>query len=130
MSDTQPRLRGFRLPLCGPAGWAWIEDPELADQAVRAVLLTEPGERIGRPLFGAGLRRFLFQPNSLETRTRLRLAIEQAMARDLARLVVEGVDVASVAREPERLEVTITFRIPGSPAPRAVVTAISLQGEP
>jgi len=128
MSGTAPLLRGIRLPLCGPTGWAWTEDPEAADQAVRAVLLTEPGERIGRPLFGAGLRRFLFQPNSLETRTRLRLAIEEAMRRDLPRLTLEGVDVASVAREPERLDIAVRFRIPGGSAPRLVETGLSLQG--
>jgi uncharacterized protein len=128
MSGSAPLLRGVRLPLCGPDGWAWTEDPEAADQAVRAVLLTEPGERIGRPLFGAGLRRFLFQPNSLETRTRLRLAIEDAMRRDLPRLLLEGVDVATAPREQERLDIAVRFRIPGRAAPRLVETGLSLNG--
>lgn len=128
MSGTAPFLRGFGLPLCGPFGWAWMADPDAADQAVRAVLLTEPGERIGRPLFGAGLRRFLFQPNSLETRTRLRLAIEEAMRRDLPRLALEGVEVATAPREPERLDIVVRFRIPGGGAPRFVETGLSLNG--
>ncbi len=128
MSGSQAPLRGIRLPLCGPTGWSWVDDPEAADQAVRAVLLTEPGERIGRPSFGAGIRRFLFQPNSLETRTRLRLAIEEAMQRDLPRLALDGVEVASVPREPERLDILVRYRLPGSTAPRAVATGLSLQG--
>jgi phage baseplate assembly protein W len=127
MSGTRP-LRGVRLPLVGPAGWGWVDDPEAADQAVRAVLLTEPGERIGRPLFGAGLRRFLFQPNSLETRTRMRVAIEEAMRRDVPRLVLDGVEIATAPREPERLEVTVRFRIPGLALPQAVSVGLSLQG--
>jgi phage baseplate assembly protein W len=131
MSGTQqPPLRGIRLPLCAPTGWAWVDDPEAADQAIRAVLLTEPGERIGRPLFGAGLRRFLFQPNSLETRTRVRLAIEAAVRRDLPRLTLDSVDIATVPREPERLDITVRFRIPGSTAPRVVTTDLALQGVP
>ncbi|WP_270938433.1 GPW/gp25 family protein [Falsiroseomonas oryzae] len=129
MSGTQQRpLRGVRLPLVGPTGWGWVEDPEAADQAVRAVLLTEPGERIGRPLFGAGLRRFLFQPNSLETRTRMRIAVEEAMARDLPRLQLDGVEIATVPREPERVEVTVRFRIPGSALPQSTGIGLQLQG--
>jgi len=129
MSGTHPpSVRGIRLPLVGPSGWGWIDDPDAADQAVRAVLLTEPGERIGRPLFGAGLRRFLFQPNSLETRTRLRLAIEEAMRRDLPRLTLEGVEITTAPREPERLEIAVRFRIPGAAVPQAVAVGLSLQG--
>jgi phage baseplate assembly protein W len=128
MLSSLPPLRGIRLPVCGPAGWSWIEDPEAADQAVRAVLLTEPGERIGRPLFGAGLRRFLFEPNSLETRTRLRLTVEEAIRRDLPRLALEGVEVSTVPREPERLDVTVRFRVPGSQVPQAVSTGLTFQG--
>lgn len=122
-------LRGVRLPLVGPAGWGWISDPEAADQAVRAVLLTEPGERLRRPLFGAGLRRFLFRPNSLETRTLIRRAIEEAMARDLPRVKLDAVEIATAPREPERLEITVRFRVPGAAAPGAVAIGLSLAGE-
>jgi hypothetical protein len=129
MSGTQKKpARGVRLPLVGPNGFGWVNDPEAADQAVRAILLTEPGERIGRPLFGAGLRRFLFQPNSLETRTRMRMAIEEAMGRDLPRLKLEGVEIVTAPREPERLDITVRFRIPGSAVPQVVGVGVSLQG--
>jgi phage baseplate assembly protein W len=125
MSATQ----GVRLPLVGPSGWGWIADPEAADQAVRAVLLTEPGERLHRPLFGAGLRRFLFRPNSLETRTLIRRAIEEAMARDLPRVKLDAVEIATAPREPERLEITLRFRIAGAAAPGAVSVNLALAGE-
>ncbi len=121
-------LRGIRLPLVGPSGWGWIDDPEAADQAVRAVLLTEPGERLHRPLFGAGLRRFLFAPNSLETRTLIRRAIEEAMARDLPRVKLDSVEIVTAPREPERLEITLRFRIAGGTTPGAVSVGLSLAG--
>lgn len=133
MSGTTPPplarpLRGIRLPLLGPGDWSWVDDPEAADQAVRAVLLTEPGERIGRPLFGAGLRRFLFQPNSLETRTRMRLAIEEAMRRDLPRVTLEAVEITTAPQEPERVEILLRFRVPGAAVPQAVALGLSLAG--
>ncbi|MCU0888805.1 MAG: GPW/gp25 family protein [Rubritepida sp.] len=129
MSGTAPPpLRGLRLPFLGSGGWAWVDDPEAADQAVHSVLLTEPGERIGRPTFGAGLRRFLFQPASLETRTRIRLAIEEAFARDLPRLELEAVEVTPAPREPERLDIVLRFRVPGLAVPRLVTESLSLDG--
>ncbi|MCU0944379.1 MAG: GPW/gp25 family protein [Rubritepida sp.] len=129
MSGADPRpLRGLRLPFLGSGGWAWVDDPEAADQAVHSVLLTEPGERIGRPTFGAGLRRFLFQPASLETRTRIRLAIEEAFARDLPRLELEAVEVTPAPREPERLDIVLRFRVPGLAVPRLVTESLSLDG--
>jgi phage baseplate assembly protein W len=121
-------MMGVRLPLLGDTGWSWVDDPEAADQAARAVLLTEPGERIGRPSFGAGLRRFLFQPASLGTRTLIRLAIEEAFARDLPRLALEEVEVTPAPGEPERLDITLRFRAPGEAAPRLVTESLTLNG--
>jgi phage baseplate assembly protein W len=121
-------MRGVRLPLLGETGWSWVDDPEAIDQAARAVLLTEPGERIGRPTFGAGLRRFLFQPASLGTRTLIRLAIEEAFARDLPRLALEEVEVTPAPGEPERLDITLRFRAPGEAAPRLVSESLTLNG--
>lgn len=128
MSGAAPPLRGLGLPFLGEGGWRWVEDPEAADQAVRAVLLTEPGERLGRPAFGAGLRRFLFRPASLETRTQIRLAIEEAFARDLPRLELEEVDVTPAPGEPERLEIALRFRVPGLAAPRLLTESVHLGG--
>ena len=43
------------------------------DQMIRQVLLTDPGERVCLPTFGAGLRRLLFAPlnSSLSATTKL-----------------------------------------------------------
>jgi uncharacterized protein len=44
----------------GQAAQATYQDH--VDQLIRQVLLTDPGERVNLPLFGAGLRRLLFAP--------------------------------------------------------------------
>ncbi len=73
---------GIRLPLVVQPGFAWISGANAVEQALRAVLLTEPGERIGHPNYGVGLRRYLFAPNTLATRTSIRQAILDAIQRD------------------------------------------------
>ena len=44
---------------------------EKVREAILLVLRTEPGERVMRPAFGCGLRRFLAEPNTVGTRARL-----------------------------------------------------------
>jgi hypothetical protein len=41
---------------------------EKVREAILLILLTEPGERVMRPTFGAGLRRYLAEPNTVATR--------------------------------------------------------------
>lgn len=65
-------------------GWAFPVRPEVVRgsvayrsgaekvrEAILVVLRTEPGERVMRPTFGCGLRRFLAEPNSVATRARI-----------------------------------------------------------
>ena len=39
-------------------------------ESIRLILMTEPGERVMRQDFGAGLGRFLFEPNTPATHQR------------------------------------------------------------
>ena len=56
MTSTSPtpqaraRLgRGLRFPPLLPPGFDWGSDAEAVEQAIRTLLLTEPGERLRRP---------------------------------------------------------------------------------
>ncbi|PVM88440.1 hypothetical protein DDF62_14695 [Caulobacter radicis] len=122
MSARSNRLGvGLRFPPVTGQGWGWVAGVDAVDQAVRAVLLTEPGERIGRPVFGAGLRRFLFQPNSLETRAQIQKAVADALSRDEGRIRLEDVRVAADPREPTLLRIDVRYRVPPDPGPRSLV---------
>jgi phage baseplate assembly protein W len=59
---------------------AWEEGAEKVRQAIWLILDTEPGERVMRPGFGCGLRRYLAKPNSAATRDLLRGDVAQALA--------------------------------------------------
>lgn len=55
--------------------------PEKVRQAMLTLLDTDPGERVMRPDFGCGLRRYLMAPNNPATRA----AIEREISNTLAR---------------------------------------------
>lgn len=48
-------------------------------QAIRLILDTDPGERVMRPDFGAGLRALLFEPINTQTIALARHRVEQAL---------------------------------------------------
>ena len=63
--------QGWRLPvLPGAPGHAlaFAGGSEKVRQSIRVILETEPGERLMRPTFGCGLRRYLMKPNSVASR--------------------------------------------------------------
>ena len=73
-----------RLPL--------VSGPEKVRQAMYTLLDTDPGERVMRPDFGCGLRRYLMQPNNPATRAGIQREITQSLTRWEPR--VKLVDIA------------------------------------
>jgi uncharacterized protein len=105
--------RGWAFPVApGRDGEAaTVAAAEDVREAVRLILDTEPGERVMRPDFGAGLRSLLFEPISTETSTLVRHRVEQALTRwepriELRQVLVEVGDPAA-----GRLDVTVEYAI-------------------
>lgn len=71
---------GWAFPVCADAGRtavaAYEEDVK---QAIRIILGTDPGERVMRPDFGAGLSAFVFEPMTPATLEALRQRVEEAL---------------------------------------------------
>ena len=126
--STDKLGRGLRFPLVTRDGFGWVAGVDAVEQSIRSILLTEPGERIARPNFGVGLRRFLFAPNSLELRTGIRAAVSEALARDEARIRVESVAVSTDPREATVLRIAIRYQILGEPGARNLVFPFYLNG--
>lgn len=66
---------------------------EKVAQSIRIILDTEPGERVMRPDFGCGLRRYLMKPNSPATRSLIRADVELALTTWEPRIRIEAVSV-------------------------------------
>lgn len=120
--------RGLRFPLVEVPGFEWVGGSDAVAQALRALLLTEPGERIGRPTFGVGLRRFLFRPNTLATRTAVRDAVAEAIERDQARVELDEVLVTSDPTLPTLLRIEVRYRLRREPTRRTLVFPFYLDG--
>jgi phage baseplate assembly protein W len=87
-------------------GVGWSFPPKLAqgrlryvryeddiEQAIQIILLTSRGERVMLPEFGAGLRDFVFEPNSEGTRARVEETVRKALVDWEPRIDLERVEV-------------------------------------
>jgi phage baseplate assembly protein W len=89
---------GWRFPP-GPdartGALPWEAGAALVRQSVLLILDTEPGERVMRPEFGCGLRRWVMEPNSPATRAAIGREVEAALRRWEPRIDVRSVDVTT-----------------------------------
>jgi phage baseplate assembly protein W len=92
------------------------------------VLKTEPGERVGVTEFGAGLGRFLFEPNNAATHARIEDSIKRALTRWEQRIEVEAIDIAADAADAEVALATITYRLVATAARERITLNIPLAG--
>lgn len=69
----------------------YAEGPSKIEQSIRIIIETEPGERIMRPSFGCGLRRYLMRPNTSATRALIRHDVELGLANFEPRISVNSV---------------------------------------
>ena len=86
-------------------------DAENVREAIQVILLTEPGERVRLPEFGAGLGRFLFEPNIPATHIAIARAIDLSLKRWEPRIRVAQVEVDADPTDPQAALATITYRL-------------------
>lgn len=98
----------YQLDATGQVGMAELEED--IRQSVRIILETNPGERVMRPDFGAGLRALTFEPITASTVALVRHRIEQALIVWEPR--IDSITVAVAVEPPQgRLMVEIRYRV-------------------
>lgn len=113
MADTNPKAHlgvGWAFPVRpvnGGLAFARYEDD--IERAIPIILLTEHPERPMLPEFGAGLRRFVFEPSSPPTWRALEQAVRRALIDWEPRINVKTVAVTPDAVEPNLLLIEIDF---------------------
>jgi phage baseplate assembly protein W len=79
--------------------------------SIRIILTTQPGEQLMRPSFGVGLQTFLDEGNTLTVRASIQRGILDGLQSYEPRIVVDRVDVDTVANAPSEVQVQIYYRL-------------------
>jgi phage baseplate assembly protein W len=102
---------GWAFPVCVAEGHiaaaAYDEDVR---QAILIILGTNPGERVMRPDFGAGLAGFVFEPMTPTTIEALRQRVQESLVDWEPRIDVQRVTVTPVPAEGKVL-IDVAFRV-------------------
>ncbi len=109
---TIPTLSWPLLPLPDQHGYmAFPTLEQSVQQSIRVILQTRPGERLMRPLFGAGLENLVHEQNTLTTRREMRDLVVESLERWEPRIALERVEVQEDLQDPSRVRVEIVYRI-------------------
>ena len=75
--------RGIHFPptINANGRWTWSSGAENIRQSIKVILQTQPLERLMLPSFGSGLRKMLFQPNTVKTHSLIEELITNALTR-------------------------------------------------
>lgn len=130
MDEARIFGQGFNFPpRLGPDGRVALSaGPENIRQALHVILLTEPGERILLPEFGAGLGRFLFQPNTVATHRLIEERIVRALSLWEPRIRLESVTVEADAADAQSAAVTIRYALIATGSSDRIDLSVRLAG--
>ncbi|MEM7426155.1 MAG: GPW/gp25 family protein [Pseudomonadota bacterium] len=98
----------------GAEGAAVSDRKQHVRELIEQVLLTDPGERVFRAEFGAGVRRLVFEPNdrslALVAGNRLRASLEEALRGEVDPKTLE-ISTGADPEHPERLLLRISYEL-------------------
>ncbi len=119
---------GFPLRLTPEGRVAWSAGEANVRESIRILLLTAQGERLRRPDYGAGLERFLFEPNNPGTWRAIEESIRRQLARWEPRVQVEAIDVAADPDNPEAAIAQLSFTLVATAQAGRISLSIPVQG--
>ena len=103
------------LPLAiGPSDGAYAVHKEIAkvaEQNLKMIILTSPGERIMEPTFGVGIRSFLFEQMTTSTGGNIRGSITRQIAAFLPYVRLDDLEIADFPDE-NLINIRISYSIP------------------
>lgn len=114
-------------PRVGPDGrMAWSEGETSIRESIAIILKTEAGERLMLGDFGAGLGRYLFEPNNAATHVRIAASIEDALKRWEPRIALDGIEVQADPADMTAAMATIVYRLVATGAAERTSVSIPL----
>ena len=125
-SNIFGRSLSFPLRVGTDGRLVWSQGEDNIRESIVIILKTEPGERIALAKFGAGLNRFLYEPNTPATHKRIEEAITNSLARFEPRIQVESVEVIADTSLPSTALATIIYRLVATGGQERMSVSISL----
>ncbi|HRX02336.1 MAG: GPW/gp25 family protein [Anaerolineae bacterium] len=119
---------GFPPRVGGDGRLYWSVGEQNVRESLRIILLTEPGERLMRETFGCGLRRFLFEPNTVTTRQLIKERIIEAVGRWEPRVALQEVTVEGTPDDPRLVAITIQYRLIATQSVERLSLSLQLEG--
>ncbi len=107
---------------------AWSEGAQNIRESIQIILLTEAGERLMLGDFGGGLKQFLYEPNTVETRRLIEERIIQALERWEPRIRLDSVSVEADREDPQAAIATIAYKLIATQHSEGVSLKIKLAG--
>jgi hypothetical protein len=122
--------RGIAFPprVTADGSLAWSEGEDNVRESIRIILMTEQRERLRLPQFGGGLRRYLFEPNTVATRRQIEERITRALTVWEPRVRLESVAVEEDAADPESATAAIRYRLVATGAQQSLQLSLKLAG--
>jgi len=116
-------------PRLGPDGrLAWSAGSQNVRESIEVILLTQPGERVELPTFGARLREFLFAPNTVATRRLVQEEVVRALREWEPRVAVRSVTVDADDADPRAAVATVRYELVATRAPGRASVRVPLGG--
>jgi hypothetical protein len=114
-NDLRPRVAiGVNLPFSAPGVFQPnYQTKDAIKNNLINYFLTNPGERIENPLFGAGLREYIFTQINTENFDFIKDDIQSKMVDNFPNVEVEFVEVLKSVNE-NTIQVNITYSIPNT----------------
>lgn len=85
--------------------------PDLIQQNLKNLLLTNPGERIFDKAFGVGMKRFLFEQGIDNTNERIKTKIRQQVKKYMPFINIQDISFAPVNQAPNVIYIEIRYVI-------------------
>jgi phage baseplate assembly protein W len=97
-------------------------------EGIEIVLRTNQRERLRLPEFGAGLERFLFEPNTTATRRQIEDRIAKSLQSWEPRIVVQSIAVDEDPDDPQAAIATIDYRLIATQSSERVSVSVAVAG--
>ena len=114
-NDLRPRVAiGVNLPFSGPIAFeSNFQTKDSIKNNLINYLLTNPGERVENPTFGAGLRAYIFTQISSNNLEFIKEDLQEKINTNFANIELESVDVLRSVNE-NTIQINITYSIPNT----------------